>query len=126
MRDLTRQTPIAIISLNTDNRENESRLLDVLGFNFLPLVRVCKGKEELSYAIFLAGDFTLGAVTDLAKGFSQESILVANEWRESYLLFLKDRTKKYIGILKEVYEKEAKAQDNYTYNPKVDRYYICK
>lgn len=85
---------------------------------------VHKGEEEHTYQFHVED---LNCLSEIVKGFcgelKQECVLaVSNDNGKSFLHYL-DKFQ-YIGKFAEISEEDAKAEDNYTYDPELDKYFI--
>ena len=115
---------IVIISaerVDKDVRQNayaHAELSDVLrnlGIRHAEAQGCYKAHKELSYVCIAADDITLNNLRKLAKYFDQECILVANEYRDTYLDDVADGSRHDLnGRLCEVTKVYAEKQEAYT------------
>ena len=124
MRDNT-QRPIVILAVNTGTYEGDIKAIQeyIPNYDRLAVHGVYQGQHELSYIIEVDGN--LHVIQELANKHNQECILYLDNQREAYLIF-PDNSEEYIGSFKSASESYAKEQDNYTYNPQTDTYYIVE
>lgn len=126
MKDLN--PAVYILALNSGKGINKE--LDIinqaLNLNAKEVKGCYKGELENSYVI-LADETTRKAVLALAKVYAQESVLYLDATRNATLLRPACFSPpKYIGQFISVPKVVALEQENYTYDPNTDKYYIIR
>lgn len=124
MRDNTLR-PLVILAINTDSYGNDIKAIQefIPNYNRLAVHGVYKGDKELSYIIEV--DDNLDTIQALSNKHKQECVLYLDNQREAYLIY-PDGSKEYIGSFVSASKALAIQQDNYTYNPETDTYYIVR
>lgn len=95
------------------------------GYNFRPLTGYYKGQKEQSFAVEVNGK-ELVELINLAKNFTQESVLIVDEKNGASLAFLSTNKKMKIGKFKIASREVAEKQDNYSFDPSTGRYYVVQ
>jgi hypothetical protein len=122
---------IAIIALGAfDIKRDQEVLRRHFGEQEYPaLVGHYKGVQENSYIVelrkTLTGKITLGDVVDLAKKWNQESVLLLDNQRGAHLIYTDDRPDDYLGAWRELPKTQAIKHDSYTYDPRVNKYFVA-
>lgn len=99
-------------------------------FDVVPCEGVYKGVKEASFAVPVNYHFVIRALSEIAREYEQESILVVdNESKEAHLIELDDciDVKVAIGKWTKTTWNDCKYNhDNYTYFPEANVYYVCR
>jgi len=82
-----------------------------------------RGKER-SLLVELHGKDDEKLVRALCSTFNQECYLYADDTRQGYLMTNDGTLKQTLGTLKAITEKQAETEDNYTYCPHLEQYFI--
>lgn len=92
--------------------------------NLIPLVGCYNGKQENSYICYTT-DFQ-SFVKPMGFVANQESILRVSECNKKYtvLEYLDDRQTVSLGCMKSVTHREANFENDWTYRPDIDQYFI--
>lgn len=127
MRDIQDKKAFTVIALNTESSEKDQQILDFNGFiNYKQVNGVYKGQTELSYVISTPTPETLQNVYNLAKQYSQESILFVDADRNAELVYINTGKRVALGGFKCVNRTEAYQNDAFTHDPSTDYYYLAK
>ena len=134
------QKPFIILALNAGNSSLEGDILNRVGVQdsqVKPLMGVYTHEDghkvhEHSYLIVYNSDTQKQVLINLARKFSQESVLLVDEERQATLVFTRppaDGTEipkdKRLGHFREASKHIAKAGSAYSFNPVNGKYYIC-
>ena len=99
-------------------------------FDIVSCEGVYKGVKEASFAVPVNYHFVIRALSEIAREYEQESILVVdNESKEAHLIELDDciDVKVAIGKWTKTTWNDCKYNhDNYTYFPEANVYYVCR
>lgn len=110
-----------------DNQDNHETLLVSLKVPYIDLIGVYRGEREKSIALVAYNqdqfDTALKIARNIAKQFSQESIMVVDSDDSAYLSFGPMYNEPLKGSFQEVSEIEAYEQNSFTYEPKTKRYF---
>jgi hypothetical protein len=118
--------PVVILALNTGSQVDELRILGEAGLKVLrSTFGSYKGQKELSYVVDVGHDGAqfgevdrakLETAIDVARAFSQESILFLAYDRTASLLYMSDLRAEPLGQFVAVAPRVALAQEAYTYD----------
>ena len=99
---------IGIISAQTDSTGNErahvylGKCLHDLGLSHSEILGYYKGQSEKAFLCILEDEEHITKLENLAFDFGQESVLISEPDRESYLFFPETGKRENIGTLEEV------------------------
>ena len=117
----------SVFQSNLDHETNVRNHLKIknnlkeLGVNYSDLDGYYNGKGEFSLMVDAKQE---GLVEALCKVYNQESYLFVDRKRRAFLTFLEgDQVLKLEGKFKEVDRSTAILQENYTFNPRTEKYY---
>ena len=131
--------PMIIFAVNTEKRPAEellyvkesmhSGVIDVL-----PVTGSYKNVQEQSYAAILPmpgqekgqGFFICQSIVELALAHKQESVLIVDANGQAKLMFMNEELSEIdLGEFKAVPEDVARMQESWTYDPRLNTYFIC-
>lgn len=129
-------TPAFIILSVYGSGDNESDVsrhwqleaeLDNNNINYKVVKGCYKGEKEYAFYIPLTSTFTLTTALNIARAYTQETILYVDSSRWAQLIGVFDQSKHtHLGTFQQVIKEEAESQDAYTYDLEHNAYYICK
>lgn len=127
MKTLFLSAELSTLDSAENNRRSNILLghLQQKGYNFKPLVGVYKGTKEKSFAV----EVDTRQLVDLlmvAKGFTQESVLIVDEKNKATLNFIGDKKKVKLGTFKIATKEVAEKHENYSFDPSTGRYFVVQ
>lgn len=114
-----------------DSAENVRRTailaghLAVKGYAFRQLQGVYKGSKERSFAVEVSPK-EVQSILDLAKSFTQESVLIVDEKNAASLLFIETKVKSKLGKFKIASKEVAEKMENYSYDSSTGKYFVVQ
>ena len=101
--------------------------LEAMAIHFTEVEGMYKGTKEQSLMVFTSGEYSFNQCVTLAKFFNQETILMRDNQNQAQLLFLDNsRPPERLGKLTEVSQELAEQNENYTYVPNTNKYFITQ
>lgn len=118
------------LEVNNQNHKKAQELLSKEGINFQVLTGIYKNNRELTFLLQSTSveqhENNLDTAHNLGLLFNQESFLEVSNDDTAVLHFLSGQDEVLKGTFREVTEKEAIANDNYTYEPIDNRYFVVR
>ncbi len=124
MRDQNKKC--IILALNSGSIIEDLKQIRKLGLPFKCLVGSYEGTLEDSYLITYETMSNLRKIEILADKFSQESILILNEDRDTFLYYLDGTAYDDLGKFTEVSRAKAYENKNWSLDLSTGRYYITE
>lgn len=107
---------------NAMNRRIAERDMAMMGIQFERVLGAYEGAEEWSYIV---DGKHAELIRGIAKHYNQDSILLRDNENQCNLQYFDGRPLQFIGELKQVSQEIALASGCYTYNRRLDQYFMA-